>query len=66
MSRVWTIDELSRMAGERWAREDAEKLERVQAGENRPGRREPRRARPGHGAKKSRRYAPTSLGGENS
>jgi hypothetical protein len=47
-----SIDELSRMAGERWAREDEKK--RCRPGPDRKPKSEPGRARPGHGASYAR------------
>lgn len=60
----FSLDELSRMAGERWAREDRERaVEREKREKTEPGR-----ARPLHGGVRPRSayMHRTSLGGEHS
>jgi hypothetical protein len=61
----FSLDDLSRMAGERWAKEDRERA--VKPVERRE-KKEPGRARPFHGGVRSRAayMSRTSLGGEHS
>jgi hypothetical protein len=64
----FSLDDLSRMAGERWAREDRER--KGEADSLKRERTEPGRARPLHGGSVRPRSAfirsKTSLGGEHS
>jgi hypothetical protein len=64
MSRTPSIDELSRMAGERWTREEAKQRQREKEGADREPR-GPGRARPHHGSGKPGARKSTSLGGEH-
>jgi hypothetical protein len=64
MSRTPSIDELSRMAGERWTREEAKQRQREKEGADREPR-GPGRARPHHHGSTAPKHNP-SLGGEHS